>query len=59
MDINDFRGFVTGLLLLSYIGLCFWAYSSKRKKGFDEAANIPFADEHMNLPKASENSKHV
>ena len=59
MDINDFRGLITGLLLLSNIGLCFWAYSSKRKKGFDEAANIPFADEHMNSPQASENNDHV
>jgi cytochrome c oxidase cbb3-type subunit 4 len=32
-------------LLVAFIGLIFWAYSSKRKKSFDEAANLPFADE--------------
>ena len=48
MDINDLRGFSTALLLLAFLGLCIWAYSSKRKKSFDEAANLPFADEELN-----------
>ena len=59
MDINDFRGLITGLLLLSYIGLCIWAYSRKRKTEFDKAANIPFADEEMNSPNAPERNNHV
>ena len=45
MDINDLRGISTAFLLVAFIGLIFWAYSSKRKKTFDEAANLPFADE--------------
>lgn len=45
MDINDLRGLSTVFLLIAFIGLCCWAYSKKRKKGFDEAANLPFADE--------------
>ena len=48
MDINDLRGLSTVLLMIAFIGLCIWAYSSKRKKSFDEAANLPFADEKMN-----------
>ena len=48
MDINDLRGLSTAFLMMSFIGLCFWAYSSKRKKIFDEAANMPFADEELN-----------
>ncbi|MBE9538076.1 MAG: cbb3-type cytochrome c oxidase subunit 3 [Proteobacteria bacterium] len=48
MDINDFRGLSTLFLMISFIGLCFWAYSKKRKTTFDEAANLPFADEEMN-----------
>lgn len=59
MDINDFRGLITGLLLFAYIGLCFWAYSSKRKAQFDEAANIPFADDNMNLSNESEKKNNV
>ena len=45
MDINDLRGISTALLLIAFIALCIWAFSSKRKKSFDEAANLPFADE--------------
>lgn len=48
MDINDLRGLSTLLLMISFIGLCFWAYSSKRRDSFDEAAQLPFADEDMN-----------
>ena len=49
MDINTLRGLSTLFLLLAFIGLIFWAYSSKRKKGFDEAANLPFADDDTNV----------
>ena len=35
-------------MLVTFLGLCVWAYSSKRKKSFDEAANLPFADEELN-----------
>ncbi len=48
MDINDLRGLSTLLLMVTLIGMCFWAYSKKRKKSFDEAANLPFADEELN-----------
>jgi cytochrome c oxidase cbb3-type subunit 4 len=48
MDINDLRGISTAFLMVAFIGLCIWAYSSKRKNSFDEAANLPFADEELN-----------
>ena len=48
MDINDLRGLSTVFLMITFIGMCFWAYNSKRKKSFDEAANLPFADEELN-----------
>jgi cytochrome c oxidase cbb3-type subunit 4 len=48
MDINDLRGISTAFLMITFIGMCFWAYNSKRKKSFDEAANLPFADEELN-----------
>lgn len=47
IDINTVRGLLTLLLLLAFIGLCFWAYSRKRHDAFSEAANLPFADEHL------------
>lgn len=48
MDINDLRGISTAFMLLSFLGLVAWAYSRNRKKDFDEAANLPFADDEMN-----------
>ena len=48
MDINDLRGLSTAFLMVAFLGLCIWAYSSKRKKSFDDAANLPFADEELN-----------
>jgi cytochrome c oxidase cbb3-type subunit 4 len=49
MDINDLRGLSTLFLMIAFIGLCFWAYSSKRKVSFKEAANMPFADEDEDI----------
>lgn len=48
MDINDLRGLSTAFLMIAFIGVVCWAYSKKRKQAFDEAANLPFADEPQN-----------
>ncbi len=45
MDINFLRGLATLILFIAFIGMCIWVYSSKRKKGYDEAANLPFAED--------------
>ena len=58
MDINDLRGLSTLFLMIAFIGLCFWAYSGKRKKAFDEAALLPFADEELNQRTMQEESKN-
>ncbi len=58
MDINDLRGLSTAFLLVAFIGLCFWAYSKKRKKEFDEAANLPFADEDLHQRSQQEETKN-
>ena len=48
MDINDLRSVVTLLLFVVFIGIVVWAWSRRNKKRFDEAARLPFADEHEN-----------
>jgi len=58
MDINDLRGLSTAFLMMSFIGLCFWAYSKKRKRAFDEAANLPFADDELNQRTVQEEAKN-
>jgi cytochrome c oxidase cbb3-type subunit 4 len=47
MDINDLRAWHTAVLLAVFVGIIIWAYSKRRKKSFDEAANLPFADEEQ------------
>lgn len=41
----DARNVITVLSFLSFLGIVFWAYSSSRGAAFEEAANLPFADE--------------
>lgn len=45
MDINDLRGLATITTMVAFGAIVIWAYSGKRKSKFDEAANLPFADE--------------
>lgn len=46
MDIGTLRGLGTALVLIAFVGLVLWAFSGKRKSDFDEAALLPFADDH-------------
>ena len=45
MDINDLRPIVTVAGLLCFLAIVAWAYGKSSKKGFEEAANLPFAEE--------------
>jgi cytochrome c oxidase cbb3-type subunit 4 len=45
MDAGDWRGIFTAVMFLLFIGICAWAWSSKRKQDFDEAAQLPLQDE--------------
>jgi len=45
VDINDLRSILTVIALLCFLGIVAWAYSGHAKKGFDEAAQLPFTDE--------------
>ncbi len=47
MDINTLRSISPILVLLAFIGVCWWAFAPKRRKRFEEAAKLPFADEEQ------------
>jgi len=50
MDINVIRGAILLVLIFSFLGLCVWAWSSKRKSAFHEASMLPLEeDEVQNL----------
>ena len=46
MDINDVRGLLTAVLLFAFIGLCIWAWSSRRKVDFEATAALPLEEDH-------------
>lgn len=42
----DILAIISTLLMVPVIiGIAWWAFSPRRKKRFDDAANLPFADE--------------
>jgi len=45
MDINDLRSIFTVLVVIMFAGIVVWAYSSKRKDSFDEAARLALDDD--------------
>lgn len=45
MDVGTLGAISTVLVTLAFIGVCYWAFSPKLKRRFEEDANLPFADE--------------
>ena len=58
VDLNMVRGLLTLALLILFAWLFFWAYSKKRKQSFNEAANLPFADEDISNRSARQQQAH-
>ena len=44
MDLSLIQSVWTIVVLVLFVGIVVWAWSSKRKAHFDEAANIPFKE---------------
>lgn len=59
MDHGTFSGLYTGFLIVIFIGIIAWAYSSKRKPSFDQAANLVFADDEKFAEKPSADNKNA
>ena len=45
MDINTLRILVTVLAFASFVGIVIWAYSGRTRRGFEEAAQLPFDED--------------
>ena len=45
MDINDLRALFTVLTFVCFVSIVWWAYSSRRKQTYEEAANLPLEDD--------------
>jgi len=55
LDLPLIHSIFTVWLFAVFLGICFWAWSKKQKKGFEEASMLPFADEEHTSPTAGEN----
>lgn len=47
MDTTFFHSIYTVLMLVIFVGIWVWAWSGKQKQRFNEAANLPFADDEQ------------
>ena len=45
MSFATLSGLVTALLLLAFIAGVAWAFSARRRRDFDEAAQLPLEDD--------------
>jgi len=45
MDAGTIRGIITLLTLITFLGICWWAYRSPNRQRFEEDGLLPFADD--------------
>ena len=45
MDVGTIHGIWTIIVMVVFVWIVIWAWSSKRKKEFDDAAMIPFNED--------------
>jgi cytochrome c oxidase cbb3-type subunit 4 len=45
MDLVDFRSLFTVLAFASFMGIVWWAWSSRREESFSQAARVPLEDD--------------
>jgi cytochrome c oxidase cbb3-type subunit IV len=48
MNTGIFGAIATVLVTIAFFGVCFWAFSPRLKKRFEEDAKLPFADDIEN-----------
>ncbi len=53
-----FHSWFTVVLLVLFIGITVWAFSSRRKKDFDEAARLPFSGDGVRPEGEDDASSH-
>ncbi len=43
------QGIFTLIVMLAFAGIVYWAYSTRRRQDFEEAANLPLLDDQASL----------
>ena len=54
VDTATLQSIATVLVAVAFFGVCWWAFSPSRRKQFNEAAQLPFADEPIEHSKTPE-----
>jgi len=57
LDINDARTVLTVMGLVCFIAISLWAFSGRARKGFDEAALLPFSEDDLQALNAGRQTK--
>ena len=47
MDTNTIRGLLLLCILIGFLGIWVWAWSSKRKTAFKDASQLPLEDDKI------------
>ena len=58
MDLATLHSVWTIVVFVAFIGIVIWAWSSKRKRVFDEAARIPLDEDRPTARGASQEKHH-
>ena len=57
MDINDFRGIVTAVTMLAFVGLTVFAWHRNRKADYDASAQLPLEEDHYLTREITDNTR--
>jgi cytochrome c oxidase cbb3-type subunit 4 len=57
MDINDFRGIVTAVTMLAFIGLVLFAWQRHRKADYDASAKLPLEEDQYITQEIMDNTR--
>lgn len=58
MNFGLIHAILTVVMFVLFIGIIVWAWSAKRKRGFDEAARLPLEDDDAVSARPSGDKKH-
>lgn len=54
---GDWHVVWTLLLMTAFVGIVYWAWSGRRRKDFEEAANLPLEEDDRGPRRTSENEE--
>ena len=58
MDMFDVRALYTVAMFLVFVGIVLWAWSSRRRDDFSEAANLPFNEPEFPAADVKKEGRH-